>query len=462
MLKDINISNPIIPFFSWRIVLHIITQSPEAKVNSLRVIIIYCCLITIFFDGCKKTDIQGPDPEVEISLPYNNQTFNVFDTVFIIAKIKHVQEINKISLTINGKDLKPVVSGKTLDINQTSYHLSTFLIIDNKYIEGNLNYLLIKIEDNNAVYNFWQPISINPLNKELEKILIVTGMLNENTLFKANISGDIEKIASWTSEYIGGYGDSKNRMFYTSGELVDGIRGYDLDEIDLLWMIPPETYSSIPYFNAFSGSEGRVTVSTSEGIIESYNHLGLKILSSNKVINGIFTNILDHDNFVIGIFKPYVGNQNSLIIFNNPAGSIYASLQFQGNVIDLLKIDKNSIMLIINETGNVKSYLYNYALNQLQPLHEITTNEVFNISGDAENIFFATNNGILWYRPSIGSIVEYLQMDDIRTLAFDNNSNLLYFSRGSSLLVSGLPFKSVLDSTEFTSPIKDIELIYNK
>lgn len=430
--------------------------------NSLKIIIIYSCLITILFDGCKKTDIQVPDPEVKVSLPYNNQTFNVFDTVFIVAEIKHVQDINKISLSINGKDLKPVVSGKTLEIKQAMYHLSTFLIIDNKYIEENLNYLLIKIEDNKGVYNFWQPISINPLNKALEEILIVTGQMNENTLFKTNNAGDIEQIAFWTSEYLGGYGDSKNRMFYTCGELIGGIRGYDLDEIDPPWVIPPEINSSIPYFNAFCGSEGRVTVGTSKGIIESYNYSGLKIMMTKKIINGKYTNILDHDHFAIGIFKPYVGNQNTLVIFNNPAGSIYASQQFQGDVIDMLKIDKNSIMLIIHKAGNVKSYLYNFYVQELQPLHEITSNEVINISGDAENIFFATTNGVLWYRPGIGSIVECLQMDDVRTLAFDNNSNLLYFSRGSSLLVTGLPFNSILDSTEFISPIKDIELIYNK
>lgn len=430
--------------------------------SSLKVIFIYIFLVTIFFGGCKKTDMQVTDPKIKLSVPYNNQAYNVFDTVFIAAEIKHSQVINKISLSINGQDLKPVVSGKTIEIYQSYYQLSSFLIIDNRYIEENLNYLLIKIEDNNAVYNFWQPISINPLNKELEKILIVTGLLNENTLFNVSFAADIKQITSWTSEYIGGYGDSKNRMFYTSGKLIDGIRGFDIDEINLPWVIPPVSSSTIPYFTAFNGNEGKVTVGTVEGIIESYNHNGLKILSSKKVLNGYFTNILDHDKFVIGAFKPYVGNQNTLIIFNNPAGSIYASLQFQGDVIDMLKIDKNSIMLIINEDGNAKSYLYNYSLNQLQPLHHITSKEIFNMTGDADNIFFATTSGVLWYRPGIGSIVECLQMDDVRSLAFDNNSNLLYFSRRSSLLVVGLPFYSILDSIEFTSPIKDIELIYNK
>lgn len=430
--------------------------------NSLKIIIIYSCLITILFDGCKKTDIQVPDPEVKVSLPYNNQTFNVFDTVFIVADIKHAQEIKKISLSINGKDLKPVVSGKTLEINQAIYQLSTFLIINNKYIEENLNYLLIKVEDNNEVYNYWQPISINPLYRELESILIVTGQMNENTLFKANNAGDIDQIASWTSEYLGGYGDSKNRMFYTSGKLIDGIRGYDLEGINQPWVIPPIGNSSIPYFTAFTGREGSVTVATSDGVIESYNYSGLKLLSSSKILNGRYTNILNHDEFVIGVFKPYIGNQNTIIVFNNPAGSIYASLQFIGDVIDILPIDNASIMFVIEESESVKTYQYSYTVNVLQPLHEITTDKIVSMTGDSDNIFFATNSGVSWYRPQIGSIITCLSNDDVSSLKFDSNSQSLYFARRSTLLVTTLPSFSILDTTEFAHPIRDIELIYNK
>ncbi len=424
--------------------------------------LILAAVVTLIYYGCNKTEVSVPDPIVEFIEPYNNQAFSIFDTVIVKADIEHTQSIKRLSISIYSKDLKPLTSDRTIDIQQSSYALNSYIILDNKYIEEELNYLLLKIEDQDGVYNFWQQIIIHPLNRDLEKIIVVTGLQNNNTLNIADLSGDIEQMGSWTSEYIGGYADSRNRMFYTCGELIDGIRAYNITETQPLWLIPARATASIPYYNSFTAIDGRVTVGTSEGVIESYNNAGLKIFSSQRTNGGRFMSILHHNNFVIGAFRPFVGEFNSLFVFNDPSGSVYASFQFAGEVIQMINGDNNDVLIILEINGVIKAYTYNFTVNTLVFIKDLTTGEVNQITGGADNIFLSMSDGVVWYRPDVGSAVKYLTTPGIGPLAYDNISNILFFARDSKMYLTNLPSETILDSVEFDAPIKDIKLLYNK
>ncbi len=424
--------------------------------------LILAVIVTMVCFGCDKKEDIVPDPIVEFIEPHNNQAYNTFDTVIVNANIEHVQNIKRLSISIYSKSLKPLTQEKTIEIQLTTYTLNTFLILDNKYIEEEHNYLLIKIEDQKRTFNFWQPIIIHPLTRELEKVLVVTGTNENNTLNITDLSGVIEQKGSWASEYIGGYADSRHRMFYTCGKLIDGIRGYNITETQPLWYIPAIPISTIPYYNAFSASEGKATSGNSKGVIESYNNDGIKIFSSQRINGGRFTSIIHQDRFVLGTFKPFVGDIKTIFVFNDPAGSVYSSYQFTGDAIQMINGNKDEVLIFINENGIIKAYSYNFIANSLVFIKDITSSEIKQIIGDADNVFLSTPDDILWYRPAIGSTVRYVSEAEVSALAFDGISNTLFFAKSSKLYLTNLPSALILDSIEFNAPIKDIKLLYNK
>ncbi len=431
--------------------------------------------------GCKKEPEVVPEPVVELITPAENQIFNTFDTVFIKANVSHNIPISTITLSITDTDLKPVVSGKSIDpgsisssnnnsgsntssnnSGSNSYFIDNYLVIDNKYITGSENFLQIRIEVGQEIYRYWYTIGINPLTRELDDVLVVTGNLNANKLNSLKQTDEVELLWSWNSEYIGGYADSRNNMFYSSGSLISGITGYDLKEKNVAWSVPAFSSGSLPYFTAFTGVDGSIAVGINEGRVESYNNDGLKIVTTPKYQGGAFTRVMHFNDRIVAVFSPYSTNQNTFMVFNNPAGNLFASINFTGQIIDILNIKTDRIFLIINTDGINKAYEYDVNTNGLVLLHTVTAEPIQIISGNGTDYFIGTPTSVFWYKPLSGSVFRYLTASGVTAIAFDEISNTLYTAEGATLNSYSLPNSTPIINHVFNEPVKDIELIYNK
>ncbi len=431
--------------------------------------------------GCEKEPESVPEPVVELLIPAENQIFNTLDTVFIKANVSHNIPISTITLSITDTDLKPVVSGKTIDpgsissgnnnsgsntggnnSGSNSYFIDSYLIIDNKYITASENFLQIRIEVGQEIYRYWYTIGINPLSRELDDVLVVTGNLNANKLYSLKQPDEPELLWSWNSEYIGGYGDSRNSMFYSSGSLISGITGYDLKEKKVAWSVPALSSGSLPYFTAFTGIDGSIAAGISEGRVESYNSDGLKIVTTPQYQGGAFTRVMHFKDRIVAVFSPYSTNQNTFMVFNNPAGNLFASINFTGEIVDILNINTNRIFLIINQDGINKAYEYDMNTNGLVLMHNVTAEPIHIISGNGTDYFISTPTSVFWYKPLSGSVYRYLTTSGITAIAFDEISNTLYAAEGATLNTYSLPNSTPAIDHVFDEPVKDIKLIYNK
>lgn len=423
-------------------------------------------LILIFssfalFTMCKKDNDNYPQPLVSLSSPLNYQSYNVYDSIKIKGTVSHVRNIRKISLTVTDKDLTPVISGKIIEINNTEYLLDTYLIIDNKYIEEPLNYLLLKVEDDQKTYNYWFTITINPLSKQLKELLVVTGAGNNNTLYRMKTNEVPEQVFNWTSEYLGGYGDSKNMMFYTSGEQLDGLRGFNLVNNQTSWIVNSSS-GSLPHFNVFSGSEGKISIGLTEGLIESFNSSGMIILSTKKKNSGRFTEILNMDKYVISAFKKYSDQSGAIMIYNYPAGNVYDSIYFAGNSVHFLAKDSKDVLMLLAEDGKNKAYVYNYSSKSINFLNDVTSDTIREITGDYDNMFLLTSSSILWYRPTIASCVQLISSVGANAITYDPISKVIFVGVENRIEMYSFPEGVLIGTVNFSNRVKDIDLIYNK
>lgn len=425
-------------------------------------LIVLILAFTILVGGCKKQDIIVSVPDVEMIAPYNDQLFSTFDTVFIKGEIKHSRTILKINLSIVNEQLQPIVSGKVIEVGSNEYYLNTYLVIDNKYIGNSRNFLLIKIEDNVEIHKNWVEISIIGLDRQLKNILVVTGTSNNNKLISLYPNSTVNTLFSWTSDYLGGYADSHNSMFYTCGKQLDGIRGWELIDNQLKWYISLIPNSSLPYFTAFDSQNGIVIAATNEGYIKGYNTDGLNVFKSDQLSNGKYTGILKSDKFLIAVFKPYSGNMKSIIVFNFPAGNIFRQTQLKGEVIDMIGKDDNQILMIVEDQGINKAMIYDIESNSLNILHTLPSEPITTVEMSNDYIFMATAGSIFWNKPDYGSVVEYIQKQNVVSMAFDNISNQLFAGVNDSIFVYKLPGTTAVESFFAGDKIKDIQLFYNK
>jgi hypothetical protein len=426
-------------------------------------LILYCLLIAVItLSGCGRTEDVAIEPQTVVSDPKENEVFTIFDTIQINAVIKHVSNIEKINLTVTDRQLKPVISSKSIAVTGNEIVIDTFLVVDNKYIEDNLHYLHIEIKDGRNLFNSWTTINITPLKKELSNLMFVSGVGTLNNLQLINENDENIKVYSWTSDYLSGFIDSRYRIFYTAGYNNGGLIGRNLDNNSANWAIAGQPTGNIPYFNSFSAIEGRVSLGLWDGSIDSYDQNGMKIFSSPKLTGGRFSHIVNLKRHIIGIFTPFTSGNRKLLIYNYPAGNLYQSLEVDGNPVGLIRISDFKAFLLIENDGMVKAYQYNSQEKSLDFIHNVTNHNVIDVDGDAQNMFLATGDAILWYRSDINSTVKYLSVSDSALLVFEPEDKMLYVSMDKQIIAYQLPSVVPQKIYEVDEHVKDILLLYNK
>lgn len=417
------------------------------------------CLFCIILYGCKKDQQPFPEPVVLIISPVEDQIFNVYDTIHIQAEINHYKIIKQIGILITDADLKPVSSSQNFQANSESVTLKTSLVINNQYLEGSVFYLQLKIDDGQNIYNHWQRIGINELTKRLEDLLIATQKQDLITLFHTGLYGDVKSVKSWNSDYIGGYADSKYRMYYSAGNASGELRALPLDSVNNSWTAG----SGSPFvYTSFSARDGKVVVSDNKSEIKGYDTYGNVTFTSEKIVNGYFKKILALDKHVIGYFEWNGGIKSDIYIFNYPAGNAYAIATVTFEVIDLVEIDELNFFIIERENESVKLYRYNIPEKMLTFVTVLTCESVKRVTGDKDNLFLLTDNAVLWHRVNQSGTTPFITMPNILAVRYSGIEGMLFAGVGNRVLFYKIPSATITNSIEVENEIIDINLLYNK
>lgn len=418
--------------------------------------------ISLLALSCKKEEANPVEPIVKLISPYTQQQYSIYDTIFIELEVEHVKPVKRLSLSVTDDDEKPLLPVHSIAYNDIKFSVKSFIVIDNRYINESQNYLNIKIEDDHDVFNYWYEINILPLEKSLNGLLIITGDANKNRLSIYNMTGEPHKLLDWNSEYLGGYYDPRNQNFYTSGSLIDGIFAYNLKDSVMLWEVNTTPGNSLPHFTSFTASPGKVSAAIRGGYIESYNAEGIKIFKSTELTNGTFRKMVHYRNFIASVFVNYTSAINKLLIFNYPAGNTYDSINLEGDIIDIIPGENMEIYLIMDFEESINLWSYNFNQKSLLFRETIAEGESHLVTGNHQNMFLSNGNSVMWYKPDIGSNINYLELAGITAISFDSLNNALYVGKDDSLIQYILPSAIPQNSIRMESPIKDIEFIYNK
>lgn len=419
--------------------------------------------ISLFFNGCKKEEDTSNAPVVNISQPINGEIFEIGDTLKVLAVISHDRIISRVSFSVVDMTQKPVISGKSLKVDNNTFTLNSSLKIDNRYLEESKYFLLIKVEDDKDLYNFWQEIQIRPLDRFVDKLLIVNGSEISFQLTQINGGEEPVTIHEINYHYLKGFADTRYSRFYASSNEPSILSAIDLQTSDVLWDLNLPNSVGTPFIQKFSAIDGRISIGTSEGFIESYNHQGQMELKAKVDGIGLFTEILNYGSFVITSFKQYNSNLSTLYVFNFPAGTVFFSTQISGDVKGILPFGEEEVVVVMENTPTEsKSMILNLPQKQLSLLHQMSISPIDAIKGNYNDLFVQSGDTIYWYKPQIGSVVPYITNQEVSTLAYDEIDSRLYVGSTQKVLVYQLPYSSISETFQFINPIKEINLLYNK
>ncbi len=411
--------------------------------------------------GCKKDDLSGNTPQVTFISPSSSEVFDIYDSVSVDIMVSHTQIIKRVTLTIVDAGQKPVVSGKSFEIGASDFKLSEILVIEDRYLEDNKYFVLIKVEDEFGVFNYWREIQIKPVDKVIEKLLVVTKSFNHCKLFGLSVNGTQNLIHEWMQDYLQGYVDSRFVKYYICGNTPSIIKAVNLNENLPDW---EQSFlgSNYDFIQCFDGVDGYVTIGTSDGIIETFDESGQRLSRSQIDGNGVFTSIIKGNDFVVAAYKQFTSNMSTVYVINFPAGNIFYSTNILGEVKGIISYDSGDFLLIVQGTDRVTAHILSATNKHLLFLHELPATQVDKVEGNKDNVFIGTSNDIFWYRPSTGSSVKYIADKQNTAFTFDEVNNQLYVASGEQVLLYNLPQTSSSRIWQFSDQVEDVNIQYNK
>jgi hypothetical protein len=430
--------------------------------NNFQLIALMAIIAFIVSFGCKKDDLSGKTPQVTFISPLSSEVFNIYDTVSVNIQVSHTQIIKRVTLTIVDVGQKPVVSGKSFEIGTSDFKLSEILVIEDRYLEDNKYFVLIKVEDEFKVFNYWREIQIRPIDKAIEKLLVVTKSLNHCKLFGLSGSSSQNILHEWMQDYLQGYADSRFMKYYICGNAPSIIRAVNFDENLTDWEQSFLSGNNHNFIQCFDGVDGYVTIGTAEGIIETFDESGQRLLRSQIDGSGVFTSIIKSNDFVVAAYRQFTDNMSTVYVINFPAGNIFYSTNILGEVKGIIRYDSGDFLLIVQDTERVTAHILSTTNKQLLFLHELSVPQVDRVEGNKDNVFIGTINDIFWYRPSTGSSVKYAGDKQNTAFAFDEVNNQLFVGSGNQILLYILPQTSSSRIWQFSDQVVDVNIQYNK
>jgi hypothetical protein len=425
---------------------------------------LFLLIVLVLLISCQDEEDYIKPPVTIIETPVNDQLFAFGDTLFILARFSHFRNMATIKVSLVNSNLSPVLPALNFDVFDKDYTLNTFLLLDDISLTDGNYFIQLKIQDESSSWNEWIDIQYVSVEKQLISLVAVASpQVNTCDVFEVFTDGNVAKLFSFPGDHSASGLNSAYNTFFTAGQSQNGLMAWNLSSSRLLWNIPAVFDPVQPWIRDFYATENEVFLSTREGYIEGYDILGRVAFRSQQFQNGVFTKILRSKDKILGIFEPYNGASRELVVFNYPGGTLFRSLQINGEVVELSNYSQDVVLLFVNQPE--RALVYEYSLNN-HTLVELKTFSFQNmrlVAGkNAEPYFILSGDEVWWYRPQSNSSTMFLKRADISLMVFEELNNILYVASGLHILGYDLPYANPVYNVEFSSSVSTFNLRYNK
>ncbi|MDY0101917.1 MAG: hypothetical protein RBS07_03205 [Lentimicrobium sp.] len=421
-------------------------------------------IVLVSLISCQDEDEYIPPPVTIIVTPVNDQLFAFGDTLFIQARFSHFRNMATIKVSLVNSSLSPVLPAMNFDVFDTDYLLNTYLLLDDISLSDGEYFIQLKIQDETSSWNEWIDVKYVSVDKQfISVVAVVSPQVNTYDVCEGAIEGNSLKLFSFSGDHCASGLNSASNTFFTVGQSQNGLTAWNLNTSQLLWnasvVFDPVQY----WIHGFYDDENEVFVSNRNGFIEGYDILGRVSFRSQQFQNGFFTKILRSTDKLLGIFEPYNSSFRELVIFNYPGGTLFRSLQINGEVLEMSNYSKDVVLLFVNQPERALVYEYSLNSHTLVELKTFSFQNIRLVSGkNAEPYFILTGDEVWWYRPLSNSSTLYLKRENIVGMAFEELSNTLFVASGQHILGYGLPNANPVFNVELPSPVITFNLRYNK
>lgn len=426
-------------------------------------ILIIITLILIHFSNCKKSENKSV-PTIKTFSPAQNSTFNVLDTMRIIADVLDYNQLKSINISLVNENLIPVISPVFIQPKSNSYKINIDYVIDDIHLSSGKYYVLIIATNDYNSKKEYIKISLSELEKQFESLIVITKTGNNELSINTIDTGfDFQELFTIEGDYSASIINSFYRQLFISGRNITNLKVLNIDEGKIDWSLEPIIYQPMHDFNCMFMKENILYLAFSYEYINGYNHTGTIKFSAQAPITQLPTNPIRFGDYVAVNLKSKTAGNGNIVAYYYISGAERHSFITFNNVLNIFPLDDYSIISFEEANGSNLIKIYNF--------EDIYSNTNFTLPDGKINCIaqIDEDNFLIAYQNSIFSYNYYhnstnLFIDDISAIqmVYEKLNSRIFISEGEMIFIYDYSSASLVAEVPVAQNILGINLLYNR
>jgi len=413
--------------------------------------------------SCKKNSDTN-SPQITITKPLENQQFNIYDIITVIANVCDDKKLVSIDVSVTNDSFITMMSTPTIHPENNCYDVNLDIKITDIHLATGIYYVLVRASDGVNETRAFQEIHITTLPKKLKYLIVVSKNAGEITLSKIDSTFTLSPIKTLTTDYCGSAVSSDAQLFYIAGKYTGDVSVFSTISWLLQWSVPAIVSPPFPYFEAISVHNSQLYVSYREGKFEIFDDAG-SIIAQRVIDFGnyptVFTPIKDK---LLTYERSPSDMTRQMVVYFTPSYSIQQKNLVTCEIQNIYEKDADNYFVLCNEVNSAIIKLYTLSTHNFWDAYTIAAGNIVSSAQVDDNSFlYISNNTVYWYNYQTSGSVSMLSGQNLQNLVFDETSSDYYFSEDYHTIKKYvLPSTIVQASLSVSDSIINILPVYNK
>jgi len=422
--------------------------------------------VLVLVISCKKEN-DDTAPTIVFYTPTENQTFNVFDPVLVNATVSDDIKLTAVSIALLDNQRNQVQGSVAVNIaSSPRFTFNAAYYLDNIHLETGTYFIQITASDGKNDSRKVQQIFVVAAPKILKKIYVVTAPSVSSTIinYVDTATNGLLPYQTFSGDYMASDANSYFQYFYKCGNYTGSFSG-----IDLTYDLPKFHYNAVitsaPYFTGFYATEKTNYISLYSGYIRGYDYTGNLVFGASAVSGYYPKKTIKNNGYFVSEQKDYTTSANILVTYY-ATGAKQQQQTLSQDIIAMYEKDYESVFLFGNNAGQGLIQLFDRNANNIWNPYpfSLATGSILSVVQISPTVYLiAHSNGTIYkYQYNTSSVTPYITGYTAIELKYDDVNNRLYVVENSTITVINYSSTAVVNTINSASPIKGLNLLYNK
>jgi hypothetical protein len=422
----------------------------------------FITLLTAFLCGCKK-DEDTLAPIVNIISPYDNQSFEVSDTMAISAKVSDDVQLTAISVALVNENLVPVLpaisvqpQGKETEFTQP-YWISDIHLLSGAY------YVKVTASDGKNETNTYRKISLTASPRERKGFYLLSRNTGSTSVYFMDEAFSIAPKLTLSGDYSSSAINSYYQDLYTAGNYTGAINGIDLEAHSVKWSVMGVAGSAPDFVNVYN--DGSYTyVSNYNGTIKGYDHNGIAKYTSTLSQNLYPVKVFRHADYIIAEERDITSPARNIVLYYASNGLGFQQTFLSQDIVEFYTKDADNIFMFGNNNGQGVMEIYSISSNGAWQPHAMPAAKLLSAAQVDSNTYLLgfDNNTVYIYTYFNNSLLTWLTNVKATDMIYDDVRSEVIIAEDMKVSSYSYPSAGLINTAMHTDTIVDMHVLYDK